>query len=72
VNGCDELAWLWTTCLSAGIKYRDLEKTQLIALIHRDPHFDRFDEAVEVGRMFYARSKSVLASHLKDHGCWRE
>jgi hypothetical protein len=36
-NQCDETELLWTSCVKAGIAYRDSEKMELISLMRRDP-----------------------------------
>ena len=70
-ESCNEAERLWTTCLNAGIDYRECEKRELIALIHRDPQFGRFEDQIEFARSVYGSSKSALVGHLTNHGCWR-
>ena len=71
VHNLGETERLWTTCLNAGIDYRECEKRELIALIHRDPQFSRFEDEIEFARSVYDNSKSALDGHLTNHGCWR-
>ena len=52
-ESCNEAERLWTTCLNAGIDYRECEKRELIALIHRDPQFGRFEDEIEFARSVF-------------------
>jgi len=63
-NCCEEAERLWTTCLKAGIAYRDSEKMELISLMRRDPRFCSFADGIEVARHHYASTKSALNDHL--------
>ena len=69
---CDEAERLWTTCLKAGIAYRDSEKMELISLMRRDPQFRSFEDDIEFARHYYANAKSALDDHLANHGCWKQ
>ena len=68
---CDEAERMWTTCLDAGIVYRDSEKMELISLIRRDSQFRRFEDDIEFARLHYTNAKSALDDHLAHHGCWK-
>ncbi len=49
----DEANRLRKDCLDAGIANRDIEKKELLSLIHRDPQFRRFEDEIEFARHFY-------------------
>ena len=70
VQQCAEAELLWTTCLKAGITYRDSEKKELISLMRQDPQFRRFEDDIKLAWSIYTSSKSVLEEHLLNHNCW--
>jgi hypothetical protein len=68
---CGEAELLWTTCLKAGITYRDAEKMELISLMRQDPRFRRFEDDIKLAWNSYASAKSDLEKHLVNHSCWK-
>ena len=71
INQCDEAELLWTSCLKAGIAYRDSAKMELISLMRRDPQFGKFADEIEFARHYYASAKVALDEHLMHHRCWK-
>ena len=69
---CGEAERLWTTCLKAGIIYRDSQKMELISLIRQDPQFRRFEDDIKLAWYGYASAKSDLEEHLVNHSCWKQ
>jgi hypothetical protein len=70
-NQCDEAELLWTSCVKAGIAYRDSEKRELISLMRRDPQFSKFADEIEFARYYYVTAKAALDDHLANHKCWK-
>ena len=67
---CDRAERLRTACLAAGVNYRDAQKRQVIAILHRDSEFPKFYEDMKWNQFFYEEATTALSEHLNVHGCW--
>jgi hypothetical protein len=67
---CEGAERLRTACLEAGINYRDAQKRQILAVLHRDSDFQRFHEDTKTSRFWYERATTALSEHLAVHYCW--
>ena len=67
---CDRAERLRTACLEAGANFRDAQKRQVLAILHRDSEFQRFQDEMKMSQFWYEQATTDLSEHLAVHHCW--